>query len=506
MEHKPVRPCEGGEPYIFISYAHANGPAVMQVVQELADRGFRVWYDEGIEVGSEWPEYIAQHLAGASLMIAFLSNAYMRSDNCRREMHFALSRRIGTINIFLEETRLTPGMEMQVGNLFALMKYSMSEDAFYEKLFSAPQLDASLQTGGPVPDKPKKKPEKKVPVDLTVEEKKRKRRKARRIAALSVLGVLLIACVVLGIVGYATGIAQRVKIRTEQTEIIGLPADAEVIFRSAELERAVRAFCGIAEGTLRVSDLASITQLSVGGTGAAFNDEDPVSAAWESGDWTDLSDLRFFQSLVRLTLSELPITDLETLPASGVKYLTIRACPLTSLRGIGKLNDLREIETEGTPIRELGDLDKCLELRRMVLLGANPADLSAVKPLIHLTEAGISNCGIDDLDPLLGLSELTELAFCDCDLRGDFFRAIDREWRVQRLSFTDCKLNSTANLDDFTGLSTLRLIRTGAELDWSALADLPALKTVTVDESVEKTIRSALGDSSAEIRIEEAAA
>lgn len=506
MDQKPVRPYEGDEPYIFISYAHANGPAVMQVVRELADRGFRVWYDEGIEVGSEWPEYIAQHLAGASLMIAFLSNAYMRSDNCRREMHFALSKRISTVNIFLEETQMTPGMEMQVGNLFALMKYSMSEDVFCEKLFSAPQLDASLRTGEPVPEKPKKKPAKKVPVDLTEEEKKRKRKKARRIAALSVLGALLIACIVLGIVGYATGIAQRLKIRTEQTEIAVLPAGAEISFHSEELERAVRAFCGAAEGSLHVSDLANITRLTVDGTGVSFNDENPVSAAWESGDWTELSDLRFFSSLVHLTLSNLPITDLETLPASGVKYLTIRACPLTSLRGIGKLTDLREIETEGSPIRKLGDLDKCLELRRLVLVGANPADLSAVKPLIHLTEAGLSNCGLNDLHPLLRLSELTELAFYDCDLRGDFFRALDREWRVQRLSFTDCKLNSTANLHDFTGLSTLRLIRTGAELDWSALADLPALKTVTVDGSVEKTIRSALGDSSVEIRVEEAAA
>ena len=36
------------KPYIFISYAHANAPAVMQVVEELSARGYRVWYDDGI--------------------------------------------------------------------------------------------------------------------------------------------------------------------------------------------------------------------------------------------------------------------------------------------------------------------------------------------------------------------------------------------------------------------------------------------------------------------------
>ena len=48
-----IQPYEGDRPYIFISYAHANSPAVIEVVQELVERGFRIWYDEGIEVGSE---------------------------------------------------------------------------------------------------------------------------------------------------------------------------------------------------------------------------------------------------------------------------------------------------------------------------------------------------------------------------------------------------------------------------------------------------------------------
>ena len=145
---------EGNSPYIFISYAHVNSPAVLQIVEELTDRGYRVWYDDGIEVGSEWPEYIAQHLAGAGLMIAFLSNAYMRSDNCRKEMHFALSKKIPIINIFLEDTAMTPGMEMQIGNLFALMKHCMSDEVFEEKLFAAPQLDASLLAEGGEAKKP----------------------------------------------------------------------------------------------------------------------------------------------------------------------------------------------------------------------------------------------------------------------------------------------------------------------------------------------------------------
>ena len=139
-----IKPYEGDLPYIFISYAHANSPAVMQITEVLSERGYRIWYDEGIEVGSEWPEYIAEHLAKAGLMIAFLSNAYIRSDNCRKEMHYALSKKIPIINIFLEETQMTPGMEMQVGNVFALMKQNMTEEIFYTKLLGASQLSDDL--------------------------------------------------------------------------------------------------------------------------------------------------------------------------------------------------------------------------------------------------------------------------------------------------------------------------------------------------------------------------
>ena len=145
------KPYEGDKPYIFISYAHADSEAVMSVVTHMHDRGYRIWYDEGIEVGSEWPECIASHLTGAQLVIAFISNSYMRSDNCRREMHYALSKRIRIINVFIENTDMTPGMEMQIGSIFALMRHNMSDAEFYGKLYSAPLLDAELFADGGAP-------------------------------------------------------------------------------------------------------------------------------------------------------------------------------------------------------------------------------------------------------------------------------------------------------------------------------------------------------------------
>ena len=49
-----LRPYEGTLPYLFVSYAHKNDAAVLEIIRTLQARGFRVWYDEGIEAGSDW--------------------------------------------------------------------------------------------------------------------------------------------------------------------------------------------------------------------------------------------------------------------------------------------------------------------------------------------------------------------------------------------------------------------------------------------------------------------
>ena len=460
-------PYEGREPYVFLSYAHADAEAVMEIAARLQKAGCRIWYDGGIEVGSEWPEYIASHLEGAAVMLAFLSNAYVRSDNCRKELHFAQTKRISTVNIFLEETALTPGMQMQIGPLFALMKYTMPETAFYEKLLTAPQLTplcTEKSGGGPaqVPPRPQKTG-------------KKRRWTWQRITLLSVASVLLIACVTLGIIAWATGYAQRFYISRHQAEIVSPPWETEITFTSPALEQIARDYSGTAEGKLTVSDLAGLTELSLADADAAA-----------------LRELQYFPSLRKLTLTGLRAEDLQALPACPVETLILRDSFLSSLKGIGKLTLLRELECESCPVQSLGDLSWCLQLRRLRLAGTEVRSLSALRTLTMLAEAEISGCGINELRPLFGLERLTDLRFIDCDLRGSFFKRFDREWDIVTLSLVDCKLNSTKNLEDFQGLRELTLIRSGEKLDWSALANLPSLRLVTADESMAEVLREAL--------------
>ncbi|MBQ8339925.1 MAG: TIR domain-containing protein [Clostridia bacterium] len=114
MEHMPTA-YEGKQPYIFVSYAHKDAARVLPVIESLVKSGFRVWYDAGIEAGTEWPEYIAAHLADAACVLAFLSPASINSRNCRQEITFALSRDRAMLTVFLEDVKLPLGLEMQLG-------------------------------------------------------------------------------------------------------------------------------------------------------------------------------------------------------------------------------------------------------------------------------------------------------------------------------------------------------------------------------------------------------
>ena len=108
---KYVRAYEGEEPFIFVSYAHKDSELVLPVIYQLFELKYRIWYDEGIRPGSEWPHNIEQHLQKAAAVLVFVSEHSTLSINCKNEIKRAPGHaKMILISIGGEEHSLDSGL------------------------------------------------------------------------------------------------------------------------------------------------------------------------------------------------------------------------------------------------------------------------------------------------------------------------------------------------------------------------------------------------------------
>lgn len=134
MEQEVMSPYKGKEPYIFISYAHKNSDAIFPIIAHLQQNGYRVWYDGGIDPGVEWDENIALHINDCRYFIAFMSEAYLESSNCKDELNYARDKEKQRLLVYLEEIQLPEGMSMRLNRLQAIHKYKYkNEENFYQR-------------------------------------------------------------------------------------------------------------------------------------------------------------------------------------------------------------------------------------------------------------------------------------------------------------------------------------------------------------------------------------
>lgn len=150
---------EGSKPYIFVSYSHRDTKLVMRIMDHLQKAGYRVWFDGGIEAGSEWPEYIASHLSKCECFLSFISETFVASQNCRRELNFALDLKKPVLNVYIEEVELTAGMRMQLGLSQAMFRDNfLSDDEFFEALSRAKILENCREACSEIENEASQKP------------------------------------------------------------------------------------------------------------------------------------------------------------------------------------------------------------------------------------------------------------------------------------------------------------------------------------------------------------
>ncbi|MBE5950728.1 MAG: TIR domain-containing protein [Lachnospiraceae bacterium] len=134
------------EDFIFISYAHKDAERVMPVVNKLKENGYRVWYDDEIHPGSEWPKIIGEHVIACKVFFAFISKNYVASKNCQRELTLAQSEGKEFVAIFLEEVELDAGMKLQLAVEQSVFMYKATDmEVFCRKLFLTAGIESCKQ-------------------------------------------------------------------------------------------------------------------------------------------------------------------------------------------------------------------------------------------------------------------------------------------------------------------------------------------------------------------------
>ena len=136
---------KGTDPYIFISYAHKDSDIVLPIISRLQKDGYRVWYDEGIAPGSNWDKYISEHLDRCSVVIGFLSKAYVKSQNCRDELSLTRLKGKPMNLVYVDDVQLSSGLKMRYGRIQALFLQNTDRDEFFDKLYRADAIGSAKE-------------------------------------------------------------------------------------------------------------------------------------------------------------------------------------------------------------------------------------------------------------------------------------------------------------------------------------------------------------------------
>ncbi len=136
--------CDETKPFIFVSYSHRDSEKVVEIMKHMRDEGYNLWYDGGIDPGTEWDENIAKHVKDCTYFIAFISKGYIGSDNCKDELNYSRDLDKDRLLVYLEDVDLPDGMAMRMNRIQAIWwnKYDASNiDEAYKKLFTTRGID-----------------------------------------------------------------------------------------------------------------------------------------------------------------------------------------------------------------------------------------------------------------------------------------------------------------------------------------------------------------------------
>ena len=155
MPKKPLA-YRGDEPFVFVSYAHADDSLAYPLIAGLQERGVRIWFDDGMDIGDLWDEVLAKRVKQCSAMLCLVSTRFTDSNNCLDEIHNAKEQKKELLILHLEDEELPEIFQFRYSRFHALRLSAYSDQGeLLDKLAATQKLRCCI--GGN--QKPKESPE-----------------------------------------------------------------------------------------------------------------------------------------------------------------------------------------------------------------------------------------------------------------------------------------------------------------------------------------------------------
>jgi hypothetical protein len=129
---------DGTGEFFFVSYAHDDLARVIPVLDALAARGHRFWFDKGIPGGTAWDEVLSARLRASRGIIAFLSQRSQGSRWFRREILLADELDKPIYLVGLERCELTPPLDIVLSRLQVIAGNPEAIVAAFERAMPQP--------------------------------------------------------------------------------------------------------------------------------------------------------------------------------------------------------------------------------------------------------------------------------------------------------------------------------------------------------------------------------
>lgn len=126
------------DPYIFVSYSRKDIWSVQKVIKILKDNKFRFWYDKGLKSGTEWAEELGDKINRCDQFLVLITESSVKSKYVRKEIGMATEMDKNIMVLYLEETNLTSGLQLLLGDIQAIHKeYFRNNDDFARAICEA---------------------------------------------------------------------------------------------------------------------------------------------------------------------------------------------------------------------------------------------------------------------------------------------------------------------------------------------------------------------------------